>query len=315
MGCLKITYLGTNWKMHALHERKGTYSREQKSVQSWLSVDPLAELMPEWSSYSYTFNNPVNFTDPTGMIPNGGGGCEGDDCDPPDQEGGTLGEVIVLAPKKEEQPKPNSQSESGNNWTTESHESDFGGSMDAWKSLTGMDPSDYTTADAVAYNEWYIESVKRERLKAFLLRFKFFFIDMGTLETYQYAIGAGGVSALAKSTRAFNPNFGLVGSKSSSSISKINTSIRVDKNGIERWSKHYANGRFAPGNNTRVIRDHYDRGFNQHYGLNGLGQANYSSLPAVHKNYKGLKQGSTVIGLSTLGGLTAWSIYEREKNK
>ncbi|MGM0635277.1 MAG: RHS repeat domain-containing protein [Bacteroidota bacterium] len=35
----------------------------------WLSVDPLAELMPEWSSYAYTFNNPVNFTDPTGMVP------------------------------------------------------------------------------------------------------------------------------------------------------------------------------------------------------------------------------------------------------
>jgi len=31
-------------------------------------VDPLAELMPEWSSYAYTFNNPVNFTDPTGMV-------------------------------------------------------------------------------------------------------------------------------------------------------------------------------------------------------------------------------------------------------
>ena len=35
----------------------------------WLSVDPLAELMPEWSSYAYTFNNPVNYVDPTGMIP------------------------------------------------------------------------------------------------------------------------------------------------------------------------------------------------------------------------------------------------------
>lgn len=54
--------------MQVLHVRKETSSREQKSVQSWLSVDPLAELMPEWSSYAYTFNNPVNFTDPTGMI-------------------------------------------------------------------------------------------------------------------------------------------------------------------------------------------------------------------------------------------------------
>src|SRR5690554_2777 len=35
----------------------------------WMNVDPLAEAMPSWSSYAYTFNNPVRFTDPTGMIP------------------------------------------------------------------------------------------------------------------------------------------------------------------------------------------------------------------------------------------------------
>lgn len=34
----------------------------------WLSVDPLAELMPEWSSYAYTYNSPINYIDPTGMI-------------------------------------------------------------------------------------------------------------------------------------------------------------------------------------------------------------------------------------------------------
>ncbi|MGM0635273.1 MAG: RHS repeat-associated core domain-containing protein [Bacteroidota bacterium] len=34
----------------------------------WISVDPLAEQMPEWSSYAYTFNNPVNYVDPTGMV-------------------------------------------------------------------------------------------------------------------------------------------------------------------------------------------------------------------------------------------------------
>lgn len=55
--------------------------------------------MPEWSSYAYTFNNPVNFTDPTGMMPEGGG-CEGDDCDPPDVDDGTLGEAVVVADKR-----------------------------------------------------------------------------------------------------------------------------------------------------------------------------------------------------------------------
>jgi len=34
-------------------------------------VNPLAELMPEWSSYAYTYNNPINWTDSTGMCPDG----------------------------------------------------------------------------------------------------------------------------------------------------------------------------------------------------------------------------------------------------
>ncbi len=35
----------------------------------WLSVDPLAEQMPSFSSYNYTFSNPIKLTDPTGMAP------------------------------------------------------------------------------------------------------------------------------------------------------------------------------------------------------------------------------------------------------
>ena len=34
----------------------------------WLNVDPLTEKMPNYGPYIYTFNNPIRFTDPTGMI-------------------------------------------------------------------------------------------------------------------------------------------------------------------------------------------------------------------------------------------------------
>ncbi|WP_258554071.1 RHS repeat-associated core domain-containing protein [Myroides odoratus] len=35
----------------------------------WMNVDPLAEKMPQWNPYTYTFNNPVNFVDPDGRYP------------------------------------------------------------------------------------------------------------------------------------------------------------------------------------------------------------------------------------------------------
>jgi YD repeat-containing protein len=38
-------------------------------ISIWLSVDPLAEQMPMWSSYNYTFNNPINLVDPDGRAP------------------------------------------------------------------------------------------------------------------------------------------------------------------------------------------------------------------------------------------------------
>src|SRR5690554_5148151 len=38
------------------------------AIGRWTSVDPLADLAPGWTPYRYGFNNPVRYTDPTGLF-------------------------------------------------------------------------------------------------------------------------------------------------------------------------------------------------------------------------------------------------------
>ena len=38
------------------------------SIGRWHSVDPMADQAPDWSPYRYGFNNPIIYTDPTGMF-------------------------------------------------------------------------------------------------------------------------------------------------------------------------------------------------------------------------------------------------------
>lgn len=63
MGCHKLTY------NHLQVVRTGElmHSHEAKSVQWFISIDPLAEKYVSHSPYAYCLNNPLIWTDPTGM--------------------------------------------------------------------------------------------------------------------------------------------------------------------------------------------------------------------------------------------------------
>src|SRR6056297_1925685 len=71
----RSTGFGTPYKFNAkeLDCESGYYYYSARyydpRMARFLSVDPLAGEMPEWGSYTYTFNNPLKYIDPTGMGP------------------------------------------------------------------------------------------------------------------------------------------------------------------------------------------------------------------------------------------------------
>jgi len=64
MGCLKLTYQKVESSPLKVVYRRSDV--EKKSVQRFLSVDPLAEKHPDISPYVFCANNPIRYIDPDG---------------------------------------------------------------------------------------------------------------------------------------------------------------------------------------------------------------------------------------------------------
>lgn len=64
-------YYGARYGVYPEHNRRNPKWSilALSQVEGWLSVDPLAEKFPAWSSYNYTMNNPINMIDPDGREP------------------------------------------------------------------------------------------------------------------------------------------------------------------------------------------------------------------------------------------------------
>jgi hypothetical protein len=66
MGCLKLAYKNSGTLLKVAYRKPFL---EEKSVQRFLSVDPLAHKLPGYSPYAMALNNPLLYIDPDGQFP------------------------------------------------------------------------------------------------------------------------------------------------------------------------------------------------------------------------------------------------------
>ena len=61
--------LGLNWHdYHARNYDAALGRRRAEFIEVWMNVDPLADQAPSWTPYRYGFNNPIRYTEPTGIF-------------------------------------------------------------------------------------------------------------------------------------------------------------------------------------------------------------------------------------------------------
>ena len=147
-------------------------------------IDLMAEKMFSETPYHFSLNNPVFFSDPSGLCPYGDcweahGHDRGDEVRDDngqmwrlgeqgvwDRLGGDLEEVIVTASSKD-------GLWIADDWTTEMDQWGYSRSRSSWEEEYEMRAEDYTNEMGRDYMRRYRKSVKRERLKAFINRIKY----------------------------------------------------------------------------------------------------------------------------------------------
>src|SRR5690554_6111239 len=176
----------------------------------WLSVDPLAESFPGWSPYTYVYNNPLNYTDSTGMCPDG-------DCPEETYIGKTneLPEVVITAKGRSKD----------RGWTSESH-TDYNNTQEQYQKdypeFAGMSDGEMVDHHEQKYGKEYRawdRKVQGEyRLSQFLNRFELGFLDNGFADVFVVGgatVAAKGYFSSLSSVKGYGFKGGLTGSSSS----------------------------------------------------------------------------------------------------
>lgn len=244
MGCLKLTYK----PVFEPRTHGSILSREAKVVQMFIRVDPLAEVMPEWSSYSYGFNNPIKFTDPTGMIPEESGGSPCPDC--PEKYGATLPTVTVTASRTGGQFYDQTPERYGYNGSFSNYQKEFGFEGVSYENVSNY----YEQVHRTDFNASVASADKAEADRIAVEKMGMFAEWYAMIGAVTAPAGGGGpingVNYAGPGLRTFNYTSQYTGIRTS----LINNSYFVNTRGPGYWTQP-GHGKFPSTVNRWIIRD------------------------------------------------------------